>query len=86
MQYDFIPLVFGGLRGWQLILIIIVGIILFGGATKITKIMRDMGKGVHAFKQGLAEAQEEIRKPVDRPAEKAPEKAVEEEPKAKDVK
>lgn len=84
MQLDIIPLFLTGLRGWQLILVIIVGIIVFGGASKIPGMMRNLGKGVHAFKQGLAEAQDEIRKPVERPADKPADKAVEE-PKAKDV-
>lgn len=54
----------GGLRGWQLILIIIVAFLLFGGASKIPEMMRSLGKGVHSFKQGLEDAKEEINKPV----------------------
>lgn len=63
MQLDLIPLFLGGLRGWQLILVVLLAIMLFG-ANKIPKMMRNLGKGVHSFKQGLSEAQEEINKPV----------------------
>lgn len=65
MQLDLIPVFIGGLRGWQLILIVLLAIMLFG-ANRIPKMMRNLGKGVHSFKQGLAEAQEEINKPVDK--------------------
>lgn len=65
MQLDLIPVFIGGLRGWQLILIVLLAIMLFG-TNRIPQMMRNLGKGVHSFKQGLAEAQEEINKPVDK--------------------
>lgn len=66
-----LPLFLGNLRGMQLVIIILVILLLFGGK-KIPELMRSMGKGVHAFKQGLADAKEEINKPVESP--KSPEK------------
>lgn len=54
----------GNIRGMQLILIILVILLLFG-SKKIPDLMRSMGKGVHSFKQGLADAKEEINKPVE---------------------
>lgn len=59
----------GNIRGMQLIIIILVILLLFG-AKKIPDLMRNMGKGVHAFKQGLADAKEEINKPVEKKSEK----------------
>lgn len=59
-----LPLFLGNIRGAQLIIIILVVLLLFGGK-KIPELMRSMGKGVHAFKQGLADAKEEINRPVD---------------------
>lgn len=59
----------GNIRGMQLVIIILVVLLLFG-AKKIPDLMRNMGKGVHAFKQGLADAKEEINKPVETPKEK----------------
>lgn len=68
------PLFFGNIRGMQFVIIVIVILLLFGGK-KIPEMMRTMGKGVHAFKQGLAEAKEEINKPVETPSsDKADEK------------
>lgn len=54
----------GNIRGFQLIIIILVVLLLFGGK-KIPDLMRNLGKGVHSFKQGLADAKEEINKPVE---------------------
>lgn len=63
----------GNIRGMQLIIIILVILLLFG-AKKIPDMMRNMGKGVHAFKQGLADAKEEINKPVETHDEKTADK------------
>lgn len=64
---------------WTEILIIVVVAMLLFGSTKIPKLMRNLGKGVHSFKQGLEDAKEEINKEVrkagDEPAE--PEKPAE---------
>lgn len=57
-----IPL-FLGMRGAQLIFIIVVILLIFGAA-RLPKIMRNMGRGVHQFKQGLEDAKEEINKPI----------------------
>lgn len=62
----------GNIRGFQLIIIILVILLLFG-SKKIPDLMRSMGKGVHAFKQGLADAKEEINKPVETTDNKAKE-------------
>ena len=59
----------GNIRGMQLVIIILVVLLLFG-AKKIPDLMRNMGKGVHAFKQGLADAKEEINKPINDHKEK----------------
>lgn len=57
----------GNIRGMQLVIIILVVLLLFG-AKKIPDLMRNMGKGVNAFKQGLADAKEEINKPIEKPS------------------
>lgn len=59
-----IPLIFG-LRGPQLIFILVVILLIFG-ASRLPKIMRNMGRGVHQFKQGLEDAKEEMNKPIRR--------------------
>lgn len=58
----FIPLFFG-MRGWQIVVVALLILLLFGGK-KIPELMRGLGKGVHSFKQGLEDAKEEINKPV----------------------
>lgn len=59
-----LPLFLGNLRGGQLIFIIVLVLILFGGVSRIPSLMRNLGKGVHAFKQGIEDAKEEMNKPV----------------------
>ena len=61
---DILPLFLGNMRGWEWIIIVVVILLLFGGK-KIPELMRGIGKGIHSFKQGLKDAQEEINKPVD---------------------
>lgn len=58
----FIPLFFG-MRGWQLIIVLVLILLLFG-AKRIPTLMRSLGKSVHSFKQGMADAEAEIKKPV----------------------
>lgn len=74
-----IPLFFG-LRGWQLIIVLVLILLLFG-AKRIPSLMKNLGKSVHSFKQGMAEAEAEIKKPVKTDES---EKEVKEETKAKD--
>lgn len=57
-----IPLLFG-LQGAELIFILAIGLLIFGAA-RLPKIMRNMGRSVHSFKQGMEEAKAEMNKPV----------------------
>lgn len=57
-----IPL-FLGLRGAQLLIVLVLIILLFG-AKRIPSLMRSMGKSIHSFKQGMAEAEAEMKKPL----------------------
>ena len=56
-------LLFLGRRGAQLWPLLLIGLIIFGAA-RLPKIMRNLGKGVHSFKQGMEEAKAEMNKPV----------------------
>jgi sec-independent protein translocase protein TatA len=52
------PLVFG--LGWgEIVLIVLVILLLFGGK-KIPELMKGLGKGVKSFKSGLSEVESEI--------------------------
>lgn len=64
-----LPLFFGNIRGWQAIIILLVILLLFG-AKRLPTLMRSMGQSVHAFRQGLADAQAEINKEV-KPSDKS---------------
>lgn len=63
MTLYIIPLFLGNLRGPEL-LIVVLAILLLFGAKKIPDMMRNIGKGVHSFKQGLNDAREEMNKPI----------------------
>ena len=60
-----LPVFLGNIRGAQLIIIVLVILLLFGGK-KIPELMRGLGKGVHAFRQGIQEAKEEMDKPIEK--------------------
>lgn len=57
------PLFILGLKGWQLIVVACLALLIFG-VNRIPSIMRDLGKGVHSFKQGIEDAKEEMNKPI----------------------
>ena len=45
----------GSLSIWHWLLVIGVGVLLFGGKGKISSVMGDFAKGTKSFKKGLAE-------------------------------
>ncbi len=55
----------GGLSVWHWILVLAVGLLLFGGRGKISELMGDFAKGIKSFKKGLSEEEktEEASKP-----------------------
>ncbi len=57
-------LLFGNLGTGELIVIVLVILLLFGGK-KIPELMKGIGKGVKSFKQGLNEVEDEIKKASD---------------------
>ena len=63
------PLLFG--VGWgEIVLIVLVILLLFGGK-KIPELMKGLGKGVKSFKSGLSEVEneiEEIKKDINKEA------------------
>ena len=44
-----------GLSIWQIAIIAVVALILFGGGGKIVRLMGDMGSGLRAFKKGISD-------------------------------
>ena len=57
-------LAFLNLGTGEIILIVAVILLLFGGR-KIPELMRGLGKGVKPFKQGMNEVEDELKKPLE---------------------
>ena len=45
----------GSMSIWHWIIVLAVGLLLFGGRGKISELMGDMAKGIKAFKKGMSE-------------------------------
>ena len=54
------PLLFGTLGFWEIAIIALVVILLFGGK-KIPELMRGIGKGVKSFKEGMKEVEDDVK-------------------------
>ena len=54
------PLLFGTLGFWEIVLIVLCVILLFGGK-KIPELMRGLGKGVKNFKEGMKEVENDVK-------------------------
>ena len=47
--------------GYEWIIILIVALLLFG--RRLPEVMRSMGQGIHQFKRGLNDVQEDLKRP-----------------------
>ena len=45
----------GGIHPFQLLVVLIVALLVFGGRGRISNIMGDLGKGIRSFRKGMAE-------------------------------
>ena len=54
------PLLFGSLGLWEITLIVLVVILLFGGK-KIPELMKGLGKGVKSFKEGMKDVEDDVK-------------------------
>ena len=54
------PLLFGSLGFWEIVLIVLVVILLFGGK-KIPELMRGLGKGGKSFKEGMKDVEDDVK-------------------------
>jgi len=50
---------------WQILIVLVLVVLLFGGRGKISAIMGDMGKGITSFKKGLKDGAEDIKDAAD---------------------
>ena len=54
------PLLFGSLGFWEIALIVLAIVLLFGGK-KIPELMRGIGKGVKSFKEGMKDIEDGVQ-------------------------
>ena len=54
------PLLFGTIGFWEILLIVLAFLLLFGGK-KIPELMRGLGKGIKSFREGMNEVEGEIK-------------------------
>lgn len=54
------PLLFGSLGLWEIVLIVLVVVLLFGGK-KIPELMKGLGKGVKSFKEGMKDVENDVK-------------------------
>ena len=54
------PPLFGSLGFWEITLIVLAIILLFGGK-KIPELMKGLGKGVKSFKEGMKDVEEDVK-------------------------
>ena len=54
------PLLFGSLGFWEIALIVLAIVLLFGGK-KIPELMRGIGKGVKSFKEGMKDVEKDVQ-------------------------
>ena len=45
----------GSMSVWHWLILLVIGLLVFGGKGKISSIMGDMAEGIKSFKKGLAE-------------------------------
>ena len=45
----------GAIGPWQIVIILVLALLLFGGGGKISAIMGDFAKGIKSFRKGLQE-------------------------------
>lgn len=54
------PLLFGSLGFWEIAIIALVVLLLFGGK-KIPELMHGIGKGVKSFKEGMKDVEKDVK-------------------------
>lgn len=50
---------------WQILLVVVLIAILFGGRGKISSLMGDVAQGIKSFRKGLSDDETETAKPIE---------------------
>ncbi len=65
---------FGAIGPYQILIVLVLVVLLFGGRGKISAIMGDMGKGITSFKKGLKDEVEETKDAAEEAIDVTPKK------------
>lgn len=52
----------GAIGPWQIVLVVVLAVLLFGGRGKISALMGDFAKGIKSFKKGMKDDEEDTAK------------------------
>jgi sec-independent protein translocase protein TatA len=47
---------------WQIAIIVVVVVLLFGGKGRVSRILSDLGKGIKSFKKGMSDEDQDTKK------------------------
>ena len=53
----------GSFSMWHWLILLAIGLLLFGGKGKISDLMGDVAKGIKSFKKGMADEEEAAKQP-----------------------
>lgn len=56
----------GAIGPWQILIILALALLLFGGGGKISSLMGDFAKGIKAFRKGLQEEDKQLEAGADK--------------------
>ena len=62
---------------WQIAIILVIGLLVFGRGGKISSIMGDFGKGITSFRKGLKEGVDDVKDAADDALDVTPKKDAE---------
>ncbi len=57
----------GAIGPWQILIILVLALLLFGGGGKISSLMGDFAKGIKSFRKGLQDEDKQIEAGADKP-------------------
>lgn len=54
---------------WQILIVVVLAVLLFGGGGKISSLMGDFAKGIKAFRKGLQDEDKAVEDKSEKPSE-----------------
>lgn len=62
----------GAIGPWQIVIILVLAVLLFGGRGRISSIMGDFAKGIKSFRKGLQEEEKSLEEKADQAVDITP--------------